>query len=119
MNFLPENSRAVSIDHNNPFPNRSCLNCCWWRKNGFEGPTGVCQRYAPVLNDLRDRPITNADAWCGDWQELVTPRLMISGRGGGAVYYWMSSTARSQDFDTRGAAIEAEGLGTIEWRNLY
>lgn len=109
------------LDRGNPHPRQICLNCCWWRKSGHEGPTGYCRRYAPQLSDadVIARPLVLAEEWCGDWSELVQPRLMVAGAGTAVrTWYWLADGMRSQDYDTRGAAIEAHGLGTIEWRDL-
>lgn len=112
------NPQPLPLAEANPFPDRVCLNCCWWHKGYTDGPTGHCRRYAPLTRDSRDLPIMFADGWCGDWSEHEVPRLMTVLNGIITTWFWLQGTQRSQDFGSRGAAIEAEGLGTIEWKGI-
>lgn len=103
--------------HQNPYPDRTCVTCRWWVKNGAGGPTGNCYRRSPQA-ELHQHPTTLDTSWCGEWEHLLVPRLIISGVEPDATWYWILHGKRSQEFETRGAAIEAEGLGTIEWRDV-
>lgn len=44
-----------------------CENCKWWDE-------GFCKRYPPIPWNYKDyRPTTEADDWCGEFQEKNKP----------------------------------------------
>lgn len=123
--MLPSDARILPLhkEEANPQPHQQCRTCRWWHKGMTPGQTGYCHRRAPDIADRNLFPITDGTQWCGDWQGANTPRLAAFGYFRfGFTYRWLRADADelewSQEFDTEGAAVEAEGLGLLEWTPL-
>lgn len=49
----------------------NCGTCRFWQLRYAEEQIGMCRRHAPGTDELRPWPLTNAESYCGDWEQAI------------------------------------------------